>query len=412
MRGSSIRARPVSPNEPIRLRGSAGAAQENFVRISQCRNVEDFRSLAKRRLPGPIFHYIDGAADDEVTLRRNTAAYEHCDLVPNVLAGLEGIDISTTVMGQKLAMPLFCSPTALQRLFHHEGERAVAKAAEKFGTMFGISSLATVSIEEIGERITTPKMFQLYVHKDQGLTNSMIERCKAANFDVLALTVDTITGGNRERDLLTGFTSPPRLTLKSLASFALHPRWALNYVTHEKFDLPQLNRYVKEGSSISISLGDYLSTMLDPTMSWKDAELIRKSWGRQFCLKGIMSVADAKRAVDIGATAIMVSNHGGRQLDGSRSPFDQLAEIVDAVGDKTDVICDGGITRGTHVLKALSVGAKACSGGRFYLYALAAGGQAGVEKTLSNLRAEIERDMKLMGCRSLADLSRENLRWR
>ncbi len=382
------------------------------MRISQCRNVEDFRSLARRRLPGPIFHYIDGAADDEVTLRRNTEAYEHCDLVPNVLAGLEGIDISTTVMGQKLAMPLFCSPTALQRLFHHDGERAVAKAAQKFGTMFGISSLATVSVEEIGETITTPKMFQLYVHKDQGLTNSMIERCQAANFDVLALTVDTITGGNRERDLLTGFTSPPRLTLKSLASFALHPMWAFNYVTHEKFDLPQLNRYVKEGSSISISLGEYLSTMLDPTMSWKDAEHIRKSWGRQFCLKGIMSVADAKRAVDIGATAIMVSNHGGRQLDGSRSPFDQLAEIVDAVGDKIDVICDGGITRGTHVLKALSVGAKACSGGRFYLYALAAGGQAGVERTLSNLRAEIERGMKLMGCRSVADLSRENLRWR
>jgi L-lactate dehydrogenase (cytochrome) len=382
------------------------------VRISQCRNVEDFRTLAKRRLPGPIFHYIDGAADDEVTLRRNTQAYEHCDLVPNVLAGLESVDISTTVMGQKLALPLFCSPTALQRLFHHDGERAVAKAAEKFGTMFGISSLATVSIEEIGSTISSPKMFQLYVHKDQGLTNSMIERCKAANFDVLALTVDTITGGNRERDLVTGFTSPPRLTLKSLASFALHPRWSLNYVTREKFGLPQLDRYVKEGSSVSISLGEYLSTMLDPTMSWKDAEHIRKSWGRQFCLKGIMSVADARRAVDIGATAIMVSNHGGRQLDGSRSPFDQLAEIVDAVGDKIDVICDGGVTRGTHVLKALSVGAKACSGGRFYLYALAAGGQAGVERTLSNLRGEIERDMRLMGCHSLAGLSRENLRWR
>ncbi len=382
------------------------------MRISQCRNVEDFRTLAKRRLPAPIFHYIDGAADDEVTLRRNTEAYEHCDLVPNVLAGLKDVDISTTVMGQKLAMPLFCSPTALQRLFHHEGERGVANAAQKFGTMFGISSLATVSIEDIGSAISTPKMFQLYVHKDQGLTNSMVERCRDANFDVLALTVDTITGGNRERDLITGFTSPPRLTLKSLASFATHPRWAFNYVTREKFDLPQLNRYVKEGSSISISLGEYLSTMLDPTMSWKDAETIRKSWGRQFCLKGIMSVADAKRAIDIGATAIMVSNHGGRQLDGSRSPFDQLAEIVDAVGDKIDVICDGGITRGTHVLKALSVGAKACSGGRFYLYALAAGGQAGVERALLNLRTEIERDMKLMGCNSLADLSRENLRWR
>jgi L-lactate dehydrogenase (cytochrome) len=368
--------------------------------------------MARRRLPGPIFHYIDGAADDEVTYRRNTEAYERCDLIPSVLAGVETINISTTVMGQKLGMPLFCSPTALQRLFHHDGEKAVSKAAEKFGTMFGVSSLGTVGVEEIGSSISTPKLFQLYFHKDRGLTNNMIERCVAANFDVLALTVDTITGGNRERDVRTGFTSPPRLTLKSLLSFALHPQWAVNYFTHDKFELPQLKDYIKEGSNVSVSVGDYFSTMLDQSMNWQDAEEVRKKWGRQFCLKGIMSVADAKRAIDIGATGIMVSNHGGRQLDGSRSPFDQLTEIVDAVGDKIDVICDGGVRRGTHVLKALSIGAKACSGGRFYLYALAAAGQAGVEKALGNLRAEIERDMKLMGCRSLDQLSRDNLRFR
>ncbi len=382
------------------------------MRIEQCCNIKDFRLTARRRLPGPIFHYIDGAADDEVTYRRNTEAYERCDLVPNVLAGVESTDMSVTVMGQKLEMPLFCSPTALQRLFHHDGERAVAKAAEKFGTMFGISSLGTVSVEEIGTSIRTPKLFQLYFHKDRGLTNNMIERCIAANFDVLALTVDTITGGNRERDLRTGFTSPPALTPKSLLSFALHPRWAVNYFMHEKFELPQLKDYVKEGSNVSVSVGDYFSTMLDQSMNWQDAESVRKKWGKQFCLKGVMSVADAKRAVDIGASGIMVSNHGGRQLDGSRSPFDQLAEIVDAVGDRIDVICDGGVTRGTHVLKALSLGAKACSGGRFYLYALAAGGQIGVERALGNLRAECERDLKLMGCRSVDQLSRANLRFR
>ncbi len=382
------------------------------MRLDQCNNVADFRALARQRLPAPIFHYIDGAADDEVTRRRNTDAYDRCDLVPNVLAGLNGVDLTTTVMGQKLAMPLFCAPTALQRLFHHDGERAVARAAQKYGTMFGISSLGTVSIEEIGTSITTPKLFQLYFHKDRGLTNSMIERCIAANFDVLALTVDTITGGNRERDLRTGFTSPPQLTLKSLLSFALHPRWAINYFTHEKFELPQLMAYVKEGSDVAISVSDYFSKMLDPSMSWSDAENVRKKWGKSFCLKGIMSVQDARRAVDIGASGIMVSNHGGRQLDGSRSPFDQLAEIVDAVGDKIDVICDGGITRGTHVLKALSVGAKACSGGRIYLYALSGGGQAGVERALSNLRREIERDMMLMGCQSINQLTRQNLRWR
>ena len=383
-----------------------------FSNINNCYNTKDFRRLAKRRLPSPIFHYIDGAADDEITYRRNTEAYEQCDLIPNVLAGVENIDMSTTVMGKKIDMPLFLSPTALQRLFHHDGEKAVGKAAEKFGTMFGISSLGTASIEEISKLISTPKLFQLYVHKDKGLTRNLIDRCKEANFDAMALTVDTIVGGNRERDLYTGFTSPPRLTLKSLISFAMHPEWAFNHYTHSRFELSQLKDWVQEGTKISVSVSDYFTKMIDQSMDWKAAEEINKHWGKQFALKGIMSVEDAKKAIDIGATAIMVSNHGGRQLDGSRSPFDQLAEIVDAVGDKIDVICEGGIRRGTHVLKALSLGAKACSGGRLYLYALAAGGQAGVEKALTNLKAEIERDMKLMGVTSVNQLTRKNIRFR
>ncbi|MEH6827913.1 alpha-hydroxy acid oxidase [Parasphingorhabdus sp.] len=382
------------------------------MNISDCHNVNDFRALARKRLPFPIFDYIDGAADDEVTRRRNTEAYERCDLVPNVLTGVEHIDMSTTVMGQKLAMPLFLSPTALQRLFHWQGERAVARAAEKFGTFFGISSLATVSIEEIGSSISTPKMFQLYVHKDKDLNRSMVERCKAAKFDALTLTVDTIVGGNRERCLRSGFTSPPRITPTSFWSYAAKPAWGLNYMFREKFELSNLKDHVSEGSSVPNSVADYFTNMLDQSLDWAMAEEIAKDWGGEFCLKGIMSVADAKRAVDIGATAIMVSNHGGRQLDGSRAPFDQLAEICDAVGDKLDVICDGGITRGSHVLKALSVGAKACSGGRLYLYALAAAGQPGVERILSLLHAEIERDMKLMGITAVDQLNRDNLRLR
>lgn len=374
--------------------------------------MQQFRRMARKRLPGPIFHYIDGAADDEVTYRRNTEAYDACDLVPNVLAGVENIDMSTEVMGKKIDLPLFLAPTALQRLFHHDGEFAVARAAEQHGTWFGISSLGTASIEDIGAAISTPKMFQFYYHKDKGLNKSMIQRCKAADFDALVLTVDTIVGGNRERDLVTGFTSPPRLTPGSLLSFATHPRWTLNYLFRKKFELSQLKDHVAEGSNVSVSVSDYFSTMLDQSMDWKAAEEIRKDWGRHFCLKGIMSVDDARRAVDIGATAIMVSNHGGRQLDGSRSPFDQLAEIVDAVGEQVEVICDGGIQRGTHVLKALSVGAKACSGGRLYLYALAAAGEAGVAQAISNLRTEIERGMKLMGVRSVSELGRHNLRYR
>jgi L-lactate dehydrogenase (cytochrome) len=382
------------------------------MKLSDCHNFQDFRELARRRLPSPIFHYIDGAADDEVTYRRNTQAYEDVDLVPNILAGVADIDMSVTVFGKKLDMPLYCAPTALQRLFHHEGERAVARAAQKFGTMFGVSSLGTVSVEEISKMIDTPKMFQYYFHKDRGLNESLLDRAKAAKFDVLALTVDTITGGNRERDKRTGFTSPPKLTPASLWSFATRPAWAWNYFTHPAFELPHLSTHVKEGSNVATSIGSYFSTMLDQSMSWKDAEYLCSRWNGHFALKGVMSVEDARRAVDIGCTGIMVSNHGGRQLDGSRSPFDQLAEIVDAVGDRIDVICEGGIQRGTHVLKALSVGAKACSGGRMYLYALAAAGQPGVERALGQYRAEIERGMKLMGCRTVADLSRKNLRWR
>ena len=382
------------------------------MNLGQCHNFSDFRTLAKKRLPGPIFHYIDGAADDEVTYKRNSQSFNDVDLVPNVLAGVEEVDMSTEIMGQELSMPFYCAPTALQRLFHHEGERAVAKAASSAGTMFGVSSLATVTVEDIAKISTGPKMFQFYFHKDRGLNDALLERAKAAKFNVLALTVDTITGGNRERDLRTGFTSPPKLTLDSVLSFAFHPMWAWNFFTKEKFDMPHLSGHVTEGTNLAVSVGQYFSTMLDQSMNWSDAEKLCQQWNGQFALKGIMSVEDAKRAVDIGCTGIMVSNHGGRQLDGSRAPFDQLAEICDAVGDKIDVVCEGGIQRGTHVLKALSVGAKCCSIGRYYLYALAAAGQAGVERALNQLAVEVERDMKLMGVTRVDQLSRSNIRTR
>ena len=382
------------------------------MNLGQCHNFSDFRTLAKKRLPGPIFHYIDGAADDEVTYKRNSQSFNDVDLVPNVLAGVEEVDMSTKIMGQELSMPFYCAPTALQRLFHHEGERAVAKAASSAGTMFGVSSLATVTVEDIAKISTGPKMFQFYFHKDRELNDALLERAKAAKFNVLALTVDTITGGNRERDLRTGFTSPPKLTLDSLLSFAFHPMWAWNFFTKEKFDMPHLSGHVTEGTNLAVSVGQYFSTMLDQSMNWSDAEKLCQQWNGQFALKGIMSVEDAKRAVDIGCTGIMVSNHGGRQLDGSRAPFDQLAEICDAVGDKIDVVCEGGIQRGTHVLKALSVGAKCCSIGRYYLYALAAAGQAGVERALNQLAVEVERDMKLMGVTRVDQLNRSNIRIR
>lgn len=383
-----------------------------IMRLTDCHNIDDFRQLAKRRLPFPVFDYIDGAADDERTKARNTQAYETVDLVPDVLAGVEDIDPSCTILGRKSALPLMLSPTAVQRAFHHQGETAVAKAAEKFGLWFGISSLATRSIEEIAALTSGPKMFQLYVHKDKGLNTHMIERCQAARFDCLALTVDTIVSGKRERCLRSGFTTPPRFTPASVWSYATRPKWTLDYVLREKFRLPNLDTHVSEGSSQAVSIAEYFNTMLDTSMDWSTAATIREQWGGTFVLKGVMSVADARRAVEIGADGIMLSNHGGRQLDGSRSPFDQLEEIVDAVGGEIEIICDGGVRRGTHALKALCTGANAASGGRLYLYALAAAGQDGVERALGLLKDEIERGMRLMGVTRVDQLNRERLRRR
>jgi L-lactate dehydrogenase (cytochrome) len=381
------------------------------MRLNQCHNFHDFRRLAQRRLPSPIFNYIDGAADDETTYRRNTAAFEACDLLPNVLSGVGDVDMSVTVLGQKLAMPIYCSPTALQRLFHHQGEMAVAAAAAKYGTMFGVSSLGTVSLEAVRKKFDNPQVYQFYFHKDRGLNRAMMSRAKEAGVEVMMLTVDSITGGNRERDLRTGFSIPFKLTLGGMMQFAVKPTWGINYTLHEKFKLPQLDDHV-DMSGGAVSIGKYFTEMLDPSMDWDDVAKMVAEWDGQFCLKGVMTVADAKRAVEIGCTGIVLSNHGGRQLDGSRSPFDQLAEIVDAVGDKIDVIMDSGIQRGTHVLKALSLGAKAVGGGRFYLYPLAAAGQPGVERALGLMKAEIERGMKLMGVSSVSQLTREKVRFR
>jgi len=381
------------------------------MRLRDCHNFHDFRELARRRLPGPIFNYIDGGADDEATLRQNTASFERCDLVPNILGGVQSPDVSVTVMGQKLAMPVYCSPTALQRLFHHQGERAVAAAAAKFGTMFGVSSLGTVSLEELRKAHDTPQVYQFYFHKDRALNHAMMQRAKEAGVNVMMLTVDSITGGNRERDLRTGFSIPFSLTFGGMFQFAIKPMWAINYVTHERFKLPQLDEHV-DMSGGAMSIGRYFTDMLDPSMNWNDVAEMVRAWNGQFCLKGVMSAADAKRAVEIGCTGIILSNHGGRQLDGSRTAFDQLAEVADAVGDRIDVMMDGGVQRGTHVLKALSLGAKAVGVGRYYLFPLAAAGQQGVEQALSLMRAEIERDMKRMGCASIRELSRDNLRFR
>ena len=382
------------------------------MQINNCHNIDDFRKMAKSRIPAPLFHYIDGGADDESTLRRNTSAYDEYDLVPNGLADVANIDLSATILGQKVGSPLFLAPTGMNRLFHHDGERATSRAAEKYGCYYSLSTLSSVSIEEIGALTGSPKMFQIYIHKDRGLTYELIERCKKAKFTSLCLTIDTIVAGNRERDLRTGMTMPPKFTPSSLLGFAMRPRWVYNYLTHKGFKLSNLEGKTEKGSKESLSVIDYINSQFDTNLSWEDAQKAIEAWGGPFAIKGVMSVADAKRAVDIGASAIMISNHGGRQLDSSPAPFDLLSDIVDAVGGKIEIICDGGIRRGTHVLKALALGANACSMGRPYLYGLAASGQAGVEAVLSNFEAELKRNMMLMGINNLSQLNSSKIRKR
>ena len=382
------------------------------MNLNDCYNFEDFRKLAKKKLPAPIFHYIDGGADDEVPLNRNTNAFNDCDLIPNVLASVGEPDLSTTLFGRKIDMPLFLSPTAMQSLYTPEGDKASARAAEKFGTMYSMSTMASFSIEEIANISSGPKLFQLYVHKDQSITDDLIDRCRRANFDGLCLTVDTLVAGNRERDHRTGFTTPPKLTLESLLSFAMRPEWVFKYLTNKKFELANIKHKTDKGTNIAKSVIDYINEQYDPKMNWKDAEYCIKRWNGPFALKGVMSVDDAKRAIDIGCTAIMISNHGGRQLDGSRSPFDQVKAISDAVGDKLEIILDGGIRRGTHVLKALAAGATACSFGKAFLFSLGAGGQKGVERLLDNMQNEIRRNMILMGCKNIKDLDASKIIYR
>jgi len=382
------------------------------MKLNDCYSFNDFRKLAKKNLPAPIFHYIDGGSDDEVTLKRNTESFLKCDLVPNILASVGEPDLSTTVFGQKIDMPLFLSPVAMQRLFHHEGDKASAKAAEKFGTFYSMSTMANSSIEEISNISGGPKMFQIYIHKLKGLTDNLIDRCKSSGFKSMCLTVDTVTAGNRERDHYWGFATPPKLNIKSILGFMKRPKWTFNYLTHKKFEMANVKAFTKKGTSIATNVMEYINEQYDPAMSWKDAEYCIKRWGGPFAIKGLMSVEDAKRAVDIGASAILLSNHGGRQLDGSRSPFDQLPAIKDAVGDKLEIILDGGVRRGTHVLKALSLGATACSFGKGFLFGLGAGGQAGVEQVLKRMRDELRRDMILLGCKTIKELNKSKIAYR
>ncbi len=377
--------------------------------VSRCFNTADFRKLAKAKLPAPMFHYIDGGADDEITLRRNTSAFDDFELMPRFLVDVSKIDTKTKVLGTTLDWPVFLAPTGMSRLFHHHKELGVARAAAKAGTLYSLSTLGTTSIEDVGKATDGPKMFQIYILKDRGLTTEFVERSKAAKFTALCLTVDAPMGGNRERDHRHGMTMPPRFGVSDLMSFFLRFGWSMNFIRDPDFRLANVVHRVDAIGGGTMPVMEYMTSQFDRTVTWKDVEWLVKQWNGPFLIKGLQSPEDAKRARDVGATGIMISNHGGRQLETTPAPVDCIAPMRDAIGDSLELICDGGVRRGTHVIKALALGANACSIGRGYLYALAAGGQAGVERALTLLRGEIERDMILIGARTIAEIDRSFL---
>jgi len=378
-------------------------------RLDKVLNIEDLRKLARKKLPAPLFNYIDGGADDESNVHGNMHAFDTVKLVPEYLVDVATIDLATKVLGREISMPLFLAPTGMSRLFHHDGETAVSKAAAAAGTYYSLSTVGATTIEDVAAASDGPKCFQIYVMKDRGLTREFIQRCKDSNFDSLVLTVDIPVASNRERELRFGFTMPPKLNLAGFAGFAARPGWVYRALTHPPVKLANVAHKIPEGSSQSTSLMKYIAKQFDPSVTWDDMERMISEWGGPFAIKGILSPADARKAVDAGVTAIMVSNHGGRQLDGALSAFEALGPIVDEVGGECEIICDGGIRRGTHVLKALARGATACSMGRPYLFGLAAAGQAGVAKVLRLLRAEIKRDMALLGCRNVGEINRKHI---
>jgi len=381
-------------------------------RLSDCHNVTDLRKLARRKLPWPIFNYMDGGSDDELALRRNTSAFDDYELLPTQLSDISHIDMRTRVLGQDIEWPVFLAPTGASRLFHHEKEPAVARAARKFGTIYSLSTLGTTTIEEIAAVTDGPKMYQVYVFKDRGITRDFIQRCKASNFDAICLTVDTQVAGNRERDLITGFGVPPKLNVRSVLSYLRHLPWTLRAIYKGGFEMVNVTSSPGVSTEINEGVMAYVNSQFDRTLNWKDVEWLANQWDGPLVIKGIQTVNDARKAVDAGATAVMLSNHGGRQLESAPAPVDCIAPIADALRDKLEIICDGGVRRGNHVVKALALGATACSIGRGYLFGLAAGGQAGVEHALGLLRSEVERTLALVGCNSARKLSREYIQKR
>ena len=386
----------------LRFRRFQWNAAERRLASAAC--IDDLREIARRRLPGGVFDYIDGAAEDERTLARNSSLFEDIHFDPRILVDVSAVDTRATVLGRELPLPLILSPTGFTRMADPAGELAVARAAARAGLPYTLSTLSTRSIEEVAEVSEGPKWFQVYVWKDRGLVEEMLQRAAAAGYEAIVITVDTAVLGRRERDVRRGFSLPPKIGLETLVDGVLHPGWTWRFLTAEPIEFSNVKgRSVGDGSD-PVSLSAYVNAQFDPSLSWKDIDWFRERWNGPIVLKGVQAVEDAEQARNVGIEAVALSNHGGRQLDGAPSPIELVESVKQAVAEDVEVYCDGGIRRGSDIVKAMALGADACCIGRAYLYALGAAGERGVDWVLDHLADGVTRTLALTGRPALRSL--------
>lgn len=381
-------------------------------RLARAASVDDLREIARRRLPRGVFNYIDGAAEDEISAGRNVAAFRRLEFRPRVLRDVSDVDPSALLLGRRVALPLVLSPTGFPRVAHSQGELAVARAAARAGLPYVLSTLGTRSIEEVRAVSTGDLWFQVYVWRDKELLGEMLQRAAAAEYSTIVITVDTAVLGRRERDVRSGFTLPPKLGLDTLLDGVLHPAWTWDFLRADPISFANVvGKSVGDGSD-AVSLAAYMNSQFDPALSWDDIDWFRERWAGKVVLKGIQTVADALLAAERGVDAIALSNHGGRQLDGAPPPIELVAPVREAVGDRLEILCDGGVRRGSDVVKAAALGANGAMSGRAYLYGLGAGGERGVDHVLFLLDESIRRTLALVGARTFEELGPELVAWR
>ena len=396
---------------PSDLRPLLGAGGPRPSRLQRAVDLAGVRELARRRTPRPVFDYVDGAAEDERSAAAARRAFDEVVFTPRIMRDVAEVDTSTRLLGGPAAMPLVLAPTGFTRMMHTAGEPAVAAAAAGAGVPYTLSTMGTTSPERLAAASPqTDRWFQLYVWQDRARSEELLQRAYAAGFRVLVVTLDVPVAGARLRDDRNGLTIPPRLTARTLAGFARHPRWALDALTTEPLSFASF-------SDRPADLGTIINGMFDPSVTWADVEWLRRQWQAPLVLKGVQHVEDARRAVEVGADAVVLSNHGGRQLDRAVAPLDLLPEVARVVAGRAEVYLDGGVRSGADVAAAVGLGADACLVGRPYLYGLMAGGQAGVERVLELFGTEFRRTMQLLGARDVAELrdglvtSRSGDRW-